>query len=281
MSIQQNCVIMNVKIGSWKAQRLDKNATAKVIKDAKAKNGTASVNKHLLDKEDLKEIVACDGKIRNHLYAKTLPWSDTGARLITKAASLIFIEEHMELQRERQEAVAHFVDEIYPAAVDRADFRMAGLFNPSDFPTPGEIKRRFYVHLDIVGVSPTKDIRLENSADLFQLKVTRAIQGLWVKLAKPLEHFAVTMSDEEATFRDSAIENLRAVCDMIPALNFVDDPALEAIRADIEKTLLPFDAKDLRKDPKARAAVGRHAAKVTSKVKEMMAAFADAEDEEE
>jgi hypothetical protein len=270
---------MSVRIGTWAGYRLDKITSAKVTKDADAKPDAARVNKHLVSKEVLKDIVACDGKIRVHFYDKTLPWNDTGVRLMPRVACHPFIEAHAILENERIAAVEDFLKNKYPGAVDQAAFRMGKLFDERDYPTVDQLRRKFYVTLDITGVPTSKDVRLNNSDEIFQAKVTAAVEGLWRKLAKPLEHFSNKMNSEEI-FRDSAVENLRAVCDMIPALNFLNDPALDAIRQEVEK-IIPADAKDLRKDKASREAAGKAASKIVSKVEAMMAAFASAEEDDE
>jgi hypothetical protein len=105
-----------------------------VTKDAGADSDAARVNKHLVPKQALADVVSAASAVRTHLYLKTLPWKDNGDRLLTRKLFLGFIEEHERLVGEFDKAVHQFLTVAYPAARDQAEFRMGSLFKPTTIP---------------------------------------------------------------------------------------------------------------------------------------------------
>jgi hypothetical protein len=109
MSITSQAMTLNCQIGIWQGYRLDKEASSKVTADAGADSDAARVNKHLVPKQALADVVAAANAVRTHLYLKTLPWKDNGDRLLTRKMFLGFIEEHERLVGEFDKAVTQFL----------------------------------------------------------------------------------------------------------------------------------------------------------------------------
>jgi hypothetical protein len=272
MNIQKECMILSLQVGTWLGYRLDKEVTRKVTTDASASPDAVRVNKHLVAKEQVSDFICADKAIRSHFYANTLPWKDNGDRLLTRRRYMSFMPEHRKLVEDFESAVEQFLTVKYAIAMDQAAFRMGELFKADDYPSVTELRRKFYVNLDIDGVSTAYDYRLETNDAAIQARVTKAMTGLWEKLQEPLKHFTDKMASDEI-FRDSTIGNLRQIVRTIPELNFLDDPNLEQVRLDIEAKLLGFDAADLRKDKDASAAVAGEAADIMRTMQGFMKAL--------
>lgn len=273
MSIQNKCMTINIHVGMWMGYRLDKAKTKEVTDAAGAHEDAARVNKHLVPKDSLKTVVSKVSAVRNHFYANTLPWKDSGDRLITRKRYQTFMGEHSVLRDEFASEVEDFLTRKYLTARDQAEFRMGNMFNPDDYPSTRELRRRFYVSLDIDGIGAAYDFRLDASEDVLQARVTKAMGSLWEKLMKPLQHFAETMGDSEKVFRDTTVSNLRDIVAMLPELNFTDDPALAELGEKIAKSLTPYEAKDLRNNAITRKAVAGEAADILESMRGFMNAF--------
>ena len=272
MDLRKDAMILNIQIGIWLGYRLDKETTRKVTEDAGSAPDAARVNKHLVPKESLSEVVMAANGVRSHFWAGTLPWKDNGDRLIVRQRYMKFIEEHENLVGGFNERVGEFIASKYPTAMEQAEFRMGALFNPADYPSANDLRRRFYINLDIDGVATAYDYRLETNDAAIQARVTKAMADLWARLAKPLEHFADKMGSDEI-FRDTTINNLRDIVAAIPEFNFADDPNLERIRQEIDKTLLIYQPADLRKDKDVRAVAADQAKDIMSQMAGFMRAF--------
>ena len=283
MNIAENCMIVNLTISAWSGYKLDRGLTHKVTAEAQADTDAARVNKHLVPKESLKEIVTAMGALRTHFYEKTLPWGDNGDRLLPRLAYQAFIEEHGRLCGDFDSAVDNFLNVKYPAARDRASFRMGEMFKASDYPEPSTLKYKFAVNLDVHGVPTGHDFRVDlakEDIDLLRVqidmknqdRVTNAIKDVWVRLLDTLGHFAARM-DGDAVFRDSTVTNLEELVDAMPALNITNDPELEKVRQDIMDTIIGFKPKDLRKDDVARRMAAKESKRIVDQMQGFMSAF--------
>lgn len=284
MSIVTQAMVLNLQIGIWQGYRLDKDASRKVTEDAGADNDAARVNKHLVPKEALKPVVSAANAVRTHFYAKTLPWKDNGDRLLTRLMFMSFIEEHERLVGEFHDAVDQFLTMSYPSARDQAEFRMGELFKADDYPSADQLRRRFYVNLDIDAVTEAGDFRVQMEQDqLDQVRqsmeramgerIGRAMRDVWDRVREVVEKFAEKMADGEAIFRDSLVGNITEIVDLLPGLNVLDDPDLKAIGDDIKARLGGYAPKDLRKNVAVRTQAAKDAAEIMERMSGFMSAF--------
>jgi hypothetical protein len=280
MSITKKAMVLNLQVGIWQGDRLDKEASRKVTEDANADGDAARVNKHLVPKEALKPVVTAANAARSHFYAKTLPWKDNGDRLLTRAMYMGYIEEHERLVGVFEDVVEEFLTTSYPAAREQAEFRMGDLFKAEDYPPVESLRRRFYINLDIDAVTEAGDFRVEmDKAQLdsvksametaLQERIGRAMRDVWERLADTLGHFANKIGSEEI-FRDATVRNLKEIVDLLPGLNVLDDPDLEAIRKEIDAKLTGYDPKDLRKDVAVRTAAAKEADEIMDRMRGFM-----------
>lgn len=283
MSIVTDCMVVNLQIGVWAGYRLDKEASRKVTEEAKAESDAARVNKHLIGKDVIKPIMTAASSVRTHFYAKTLPWKDNGDRLLTRKMFMGFMQDHGSLKDKFMDEVDQFLDVAYPRAKEQAGFRMGELFNPSDYPTAHELRRKFYVNIDIDPVTEAHDFRVKLDKDHLakvqhdieaatQQRINRAMTDVWSRLHETLKHYYAKMSTDEI-FRDSTVRNLEEIVDILPALNITNDPQLEALRQDVKRTLVGYEPKDLRTDPMQREIAANEAKRIMEGMAGIMAAF--------
>lgn len=284
MSIATKSMVINLQIGIWQGYRLDKEASAKVTRDADASSDAARVNKHLVPKESLKAVVTASGAVRTHFYAKTLPWQDNGNRLLTRAMFRDFIEEHERLKAEFQKAVDNFLEVEYPKARDQAEFRMGALFDPNDYPSAQQLKHRFYVSTDIDAVTEAGDFRVtlddEHATTVrsameqaMQDRIGRAMQDIWSRLSDVVGHFATKMAGD-SVFRNSTIGNIEELVALIPNLNVLDDPVLNQMAEEIKLKLAGLDPNEVRKDKEVRSQAAKDAEAIMAKMSGFMNATA-------
>jgi hypothetical protein len=273
-------MVLNLQIGLWSGHRLDKDATRKVTEDAGAESDAARVNKHLVPKTVFKDITSSSNAVRMHFYEHTLPWKDNGDRLLTRTMYTRFIENHESLVATFEKAVDRFLTKGYPQAVEQAGFRMGDLFNVADYPAPRDLRRRFYINLDIDAVTEAGDFRVKMDKEqvdavrtameqAMEQRIAGAMRDVWDRLNKVVSHLADKMGDEDKIFRNSTLANLEELVELLPGLNVLDDPDLERVRQDIKKTLCGLDPKGLRSDTAYRKEVGGEA----KRIMDMMGGF--------
>jgi hypothetical protein len=284
MSITTKAMVLNLNIGLWQGYRLDKEASRKVTDEANADGDAARVNKHLIPKSSLQPIQAAASAIRTHFYDRTMPWKDNGDRLLTRAMYMDFIQTHEDLAAQFDTAVDKFLKRDYLAAVDQASFRMGNLFDPGDYPRVEDLRRKFYVNLDIDVVTEADDFRVQmDQAEIndirkqmeqaLEQRIARAMQDVWGRLLDVVEKFRVKMADTDAIFRNSLISNMEELVELLPGMNVLDDPDLESMRLAVKTKLAGLDPEVLRKDDNLRSTAAREAAEIMDSMRGFMNAY--------
>jgi hypothetical protein len=105
-------------------------------------------------------------------------------------------------------------------------------------------------------------------------RIGRAMQDVYVRLSDVVGHFAKIMADDRKVFRDSTVSNIEELVDLIPGLNVLDDPALNALGVEIKQKLMGIDPKDLRKNPEVRTQAAKDAENIMERMKGFMTATA-------
>lgn len=283
-ALTEKAMVMNLSISLWQGYRLDREASRKVTDEAGAAKDAARVNKHLVSKEALAPVVSASGAVRTHFYANTLPWRDNGDRLMTRNLYPKFIEAHEALVRAFNEAVEHFLRVDYPSARAQAEFRMGELFNPDDYPTAIELRYKFRAQLEISPLSTANDFRVQIDqqhvdrvrADIeaqAEKRVNAAMGDVWRRMAETVGYFADRLGTKDAVFRDSTVKNIAELVDLIPGLNLLDDPNIEALREEIKSKLGGITPKEIRKDPELREELAGEAKAIVDKMAGFMACF--------
>lgn len=283
-ALAEKAMVMSLTIGTWKGYRLDRQATAEITAAKGAKSDAARVNKHLVPKEALAAIVTAEGAVRTHFYGKTLPWRDNGDRLMPRKLFTEFIEEHERLVATFQNEVDTFIVHRYPEAIEQAEFRMGELFDANDYPPASHLRRKFYIDLDFNPITSANDFRVEIDAEhvekvrgameqAAERRVQQAQAAVWKRLAETVTMFHDRMANPDAPIYATLPEKMDELIEMLPGLNVLDDPDIEAIRRDLHAKLKGVDPKDVRKNPAYREELAGEAKEIVDKMAGFMRAF--------
>jgi hypothetical protein len=268
----------------WTARKLDKSATEEVVsnKNAKAKDA-ARVNKHLLaGRPELDVIQQLVGRARTYVYDNTLPWSDSGLRLLPTINFEKFATKMNEFEDEFTDTVKKFVD-IYPTLITAQAMALGDMFKRDDFPTQNELLTKFAFRVNYLPVPTSGDFRIdvgnaataelrERLARVTKERVDSAMADIRMRLR---DHLA-RMSDRLTTdyvggeakprrFHDTLVDGALELCDLAKALNVVNDPDLERSRAHLEQVLTGVTPTDLRKNEAIRQDVKKNVDSILDK----------------
>jgi len=277
-------MIVDLSIGRWYGFARDAELGRSVALTHHADEDATNVNKRLMPSKVLRDVNSSLTTIRKHFHKNTLPWHDTGGRLLTRKLFATFIEEHEALVTKAEAAIEKFITVDYPVERDRAEFRMGEVFNPDDYPAQSELRGMYRVRLDFEPVGDAGDFRVDmdkkyvdHVRQSIERKVNDRIHGamreVWDRLSKTLTHFHARMADEDSKFKRATIDNLREIVEVLPALNVLDDPDLESIRIDIMHHLADLDPVELRDDEDLRREVSGEAKRIMDTMDGFMAAF--------
>jgi hypothetical protein len=279
MNLSDRALLVQLSVSQWTARKYDKKATQEVAISFSTTKDAGRYNKSLLPMNDyLDRVHKKTTHIRTKFYENTLPWGIEGTQMLPTSNYLQFMTDFRKEKGEWQHLVDDFKDN-YLQLKDDAKRVLGGLYNDADYPTMNEIDRKFHIDMAVFPV-PTADFRVSIASDeltRIQQDVERrvadaqstAMKEVWTRLFDRVKHMAEKLADPKAIFRDSMVENAQEICALLPRLNFMDDPQLEAMRQDVEAKLIKHpDA--LRNDPDLRRDTAAEAKAIMDKMKSFM-----------
>lgn len=255
----------------WTARKLDKSTTDEVVtnKNAAAKDA-ARVNKHLLaGRTELDTVQQMIGRARNYVYDHTLPWSDSGLRLLPTVNFMAFNEKMSQFEEEFETLVASFIG-IYPTLITAQALALGDMFKRDDYPTANEIMTKFAFRVGYLPVPTAGDFRVDigNAAQeelkeklnrMAEERVDAAMRDIRARLGEHLKRMSDRLTTDyiqgeakQRRFHDSLVDGALELCDLTKSLNVVNDVGLETARRDLEQALLGITPNELRKNEHIR-----------------------------
>ena len=255
----------------WTARKLDRSATEEVVtaKNAAAKDA-ARVNKHLLaGRNELDVIQQMVGRARAYVYDNTLPWSDSGLRLLPTLNFEKFAAKMNEFEEEFTTLVTNFVD-IYPTLITAQAMALGDMFKRDEYPTQNEIMTKFAFRVNYMPVPTAGDFRVDvgNAAmddikaklqRLADERVEEAMKDVRARLGEHLKRMSDRLTTDwvageakQRRFHDSLVDGALELCDLTKTLNLTGDQDLEAARSELEQLLCGVTPTELRKNHAVR-----------------------------
>ena len=255
----------------WTARKLDKKTTDEVVtsKNAAAKDA-ARVNKHLLaGRNELDVINTYVGSVRTYVYENTMPWSDSGIRLLPTASFLTFSQRMADSEQTFFSYVEDFI-RVYPSLITAQAMALGDMFKRDDYPDVSEIERKFNFRLNFMPVPRAGDFRVDVGNDAqkeLQEKLAKLaderVEAAMADVRERLKTHLVRMQDrlgydnvdgdrKTRKFHDSLVTGALELCDMVKHLNIINDTTLDQARVGLVQALQGVDAKELRTNEAVR-----------------------------
>jgi len=258
-------MLVEFNASQWTARKLDKGATDEIVHNKNAQDkGAARVNKNLLaGRKELEVINKHVGAVRTFVYNNTLPWSDSGIRLLPSARFWDFNLQMETFEHEFNDLVADFVD-VYPTLITAQAMALGDMFNRDDFPSPSDVAHRFDFRLNYMPVPTAGDFRVDvgNEAEkeikrkltkLADERIDHAMRDVKSRLKEHLDRMSDRLGSDVVNkeiktrkFHDSLLDTAHELCDLVKALNITNDQDLEGARKALSEALLGVDLKELR-----------------------------------
>jgi hypothetical protein len=280
MNLNDRAMMVQLNISQWTARRYDRKASAEITDANNATRDAARVNKLLLPGADsLKVVHQYSTCVRQLVYDNTASCGIDGMQILANANYLSFSAQYRKDKAVWEQAVNEFCAE-YPYLRAAAPRKLQGLYNSNDYPEEHEIRNLFRMELVFFPIPEGKNIRIPVSndeltkiqqqvEDRVDTAAKAAMRDVWQRLFDKVQHIAAKCSDPSAIFRDTMIENAREICEVLPRLNFMDDPQLEALRLEVESQLLVHPDR-LRTDPVLRSDTAAKAREIMDKMNSIM-----------
>lgn len=271
-SIQSSALLLDMNISIYTGRKTDRRTADEVTtaKGAGSKSAT-SVHKHLFaGDKDLQAINQWAAHARSSIAALTLPWNDTGTRLMPTAA---FFDVNHQLDQLKQEFYARvdtFVSN-YQSKVSNAAFALGQLFDRAEYPDAAEIRAKFRFEYTFSPVPASNDFRVDipNEAmaqvqaqfgHMMNDRVEQAVGDVIARLFETIKTLQHKCSEPEeggrrTRFHETTLEQAKELCQIVKSLNIFNDPGIEEVRAELERSIGHLDIDTLRGSPEARDSV--------------------------
>lgn len=287
--LAETCTLVVFKASQWTGRKLDKGATAQVLEANNASTGAASVHKHLVGKDALGSINGIVSEARTFHYSETLSWLDDGPRILPAKRFENYMDAMDAFERRFRDAVNAFCAD-YETYVERAQHMLGGMFKRADYPSALRIASHFDWNVSPLPIPDQSDFRADLPAtamarakadverranDAMALAVRDVFERVHDKVSAVVEKLTTykpATGDHKAQgiFRDSLIDNVRALVSVLPDLNVTGDARIAAL-ANAMEALCKYDAVSLRESDDLRAKTAQTANAILQDVADMMA----------
>lgn len=269
-SLSDKAMLVRLSVRLPQKAKRDKEVTAQTARDHGAAVEMASFNKKLYTKESWARLQGAATALRSHFDTQTLLWFK-GVGLLPSANYFDFMSAYGPLKDDFEAARQAFLDD---ADVNKAEAKrqLNGLFRDEDYPSRRRLASRISTELEFMTMPEEADFRVnlgsEEEARIREIirqqaeaKIAGAIGDLWQRvyaavadMLERIERYQVDPATGKtlATFRDSAVNNVRELVELLGKLNVTDDPDLESMRRRLRDKVCQHDADALRDDERLR-----------------------------
>ena len=253
-NLSTSAMLVELNISNWTARKLDKKVSEEVDASKATKTRAGNYHKNLLaGSQALDAVIKYTNNARLWHHKQTLPWSDSGSRIITMENFLDYKAQLSECENNYNRLVNNFLV-AYPT------FRFSYLFSP--LPNAGDFR------VDI-GEQAAKEL-VDQYENTFNNRVQDAMKDIWDRVHDCLTHMSDRLSDKEdgerKGFHKTLLSNASELIDLMQKLNITKDPKLEAARKDLSQAILGVEIDELKESTHVR----KH---VKSQVDEILGKF--------
>jgi hypothetical protein len=255
-NIDTCAMLVEFNASVWTARKLDRGVTDEVVRDkGAAEKGAARVNKNLLaGRKELEVIQQFVSEIRNFVYANTLPWSDSGLRLLPVIKFQSFNADMTQHEDKYWKLCEDFVT-VYPSLITAQAMALGTMFKRDEYPSPDTIKGKFGFSVNYMPVPTSGDFRVDvgdaaqaelqkQLAELADKRVESAMADVRARISDHLKRMSdrltvdiVDGQPKPRRFHDTLVDSGLDLCDMVKSLNITQDADLERARLALERSL--------------------------------------------
>jgi hypothetical protein len=277
--IQSKVMLCSVTISSWGARRFDGKITEEVESKHHAKN-IGRFNKRLLPEHapSFAEVVSIGSRIRSYFYSHTLKYDQLAVRLLPTMVYMEFADKMRSLKDEFDLAASVFLTN-YLDLKEQARIEHNGLFNEADYPTLAELSTKFGVKMAVLpfpdasqfGVDLPQDVLTSLRTDIDQhalASIATANNDLIDRLYEAVSQMASRLY-ATGNVRLDVANNVRELCELLPKLNFSNDPKLAHVLEQAKTHLAVHTGAELKESHVLRSQVAAKAHEIEG----LMAAF--------
>lgn len=267
--INTRAMLVSLSTSIFNPTRLDRSITAEVTASKNASRDAGNYKKQLIPKDVIDPVLKAANAVYLDHKRLTSPWADGGTRILC----IDMFEKYTHVTsggiRQFEVEVGKFL-RAYETIRVNAPTRMGMTFDPRDYPPLEKVRDRFAIRTEWQPLPNGSDFRvnlqseeLAEMAASVDLRVNSAVEAarsdLHDRLKDRLSRVSERLASPDNVFRDSLIDNLKDLCQLIPGMCLHPDPdLLRAVDAAVLH-ITRFEPQDLRDDTDKRAAAKKAA----------------------
>ena len=267
-TLASSAMLGELNISNWVGRKLDKRASKDVVDQNHAATGVANVNKKLLaDSDKLRAIQQLVTATRGMHASMTMPWSNSGLRLLPTAQYFKYNQAMTEMQNEFYRLVEDFLDSYNDEVID-VQMKLGDLFSRDDYPTVEALRRKFAFTINYMPLPDAGDFRVDigNEAlnevqqkyqDFYTKQYNTAMNDVWTRLHKALtsmsERLDYTDKENKKIFRDTLVSNVTDMIELLRVCNVTNSTQMAAMADSLEEAMSGVTPDALRDDDTFRA----------------------------
>lgn len=275
-------MLVDLRIGCWTARKQDKKVSREVATNHGTADHVGSYYKSLIDSPELTNISRIVSATRTTHYTWTLPWLDSGPRVLAATAHMDYMQAIATHKAEYEQAVKDFLV-VYDTCKLNAQTTLGTLFNDADYPPASVVADKFAFKMHILPLPAGSDFRCDigsQEVERIRDEITRttneamgaAVASVYSRIADVVGAFVDRLDGSGKVFRDSLVTNARDLVAVLPKLNITNDPGIDDLCDKIKAALCTFEPDELRKNEALRGMVKTRADAVQDALADYMRA---------
>lgn len=285
--LKNKAMLVNLTIKQWSAAKHDRKISREVAQTHNSQESMGRFNKQLLPPKALENVKKIAGAWRTAHYQLTLPWMDNGSRILSSDGYFKYSQLMAKYEAEYI-AAADAAAAEYPNHRADAQRLLNGLFDATEYPETAEFRKRFSGGVNYFPLPDVADMRYDiGDAELDRIKqetqdslnaaLDLAMADVWTRIktvvsamAERLRAYKVTAEGTEGIFRDSLVQNVRELVDILPMLNITSNPDIADFTDIMRRTLCKHDAEQLRNSELTRDEVAKAAETILAQMEDFI-----------
>jgi hypothetical protein len=260
-NLQEKAMLVSISISQWTARKKDREANQTVSQAYGSNEKNGHFSKDLIGRAALKDIQSIVSAARAYHQANTLPWKDEGQRILPAGKFFEYRQRITEFISQFESRVNQFIDN-YDDLVNQARIDLNGLFKETDYPPKEKIRNLFGFKFSVNPLADPDDFRIAISQEDenfirnqvkqdYKETIRAGMKDLFNRLYDVISDLNRKMGEEgrdgkSPIFRNSLIENVRELCDLLPGLNIAGDSNLDNLTEEIKRKICTLKPDNLR-----------------------------------
>lgn len=263
-TISSSAMLVELNISVWTGRKFDKVVSQEIDTAKHTTTRAGNYHKNLIaDEPNFQAIGKFAGNSRSFHYHATMPWSDSGMRLLTTKMYFDYHKAISQMEMDFDQLVTVALND-YPNMILRAQHKLGTMFNVHDYPDVDDLRNKYRFSVKFSPVPDVGDWRvdigndaqqvlMESYASAYTANLELAYQDVWTRTHEALTNMSSKLSgNSKQIFRDSLVSNVKDMVDLLDKFNVTDDPKMKQAKAKIESALVGITPDALREDDDLR-----------------------------